>query len=404
MKTTTLKYVLPLVIFSSFVNAQEQKVITFDDGTEIDAATYSFMNEVEKNNQLMSPMACASGSNLVTFYATNNAQRGHMFDIFANNCVTINCFEMNFSAGTSNVEIYTKTGTHVGFTNNAAAWTLIGTALNVTSAGVNVPTSIPINVNQIIATGAIRAFYITRTTLSGPTVAYTNGTAVGNTLASDANIILREGTGKEYPFSTNFTPRQFNGRVFYTVNPPCVLPIELTAFNLKKNGNSVDVNWTTATETNNDYFTIERSKDLEHYEAIHQLPGSGDSYTSKNYSYTDKNPLSGLSYYRLKQTDKDGEFTYSEVKAVSFQRQLTGVAVSPVPTQNNISLTFTANEDGAFTLNIYNASGTLMLSKNVQVLNGNNENTIDVSELPQGIYQLMLSNGQELERSKFIKE
>jgi len=273
MKTTTKSFALSFLLFANITNAQEQKVITLDDGSQIDATTYSFMNEVEKNNQLMSPMACASGSNLVTFYATNNAQRGHMFDIFANNCVTINCFEMNFSAGTSNVEIYTKTGTHVGFTNNAAAWTLIGTALNVASAGVNVPTSIPINVNQIIATGAIRAFYITRTTLSGPTVAYTNGTAVGNTLASDANIILREGTGKEYPFSTNFTPRQFNGRVFYTVNPPCVLPIELTAFNLKKNRNSVDLTWNTATEKNNDYFTIERSADAEHFETIGQLQG-----------------------------------------------------------------------------------------------------------------------------------
>lgn len=404
MKRTSLKYALPLLMLSVFANAQELKILTLDDGTQIDAATYSFMSEVEKNNQLMSPMACASGSNLVTFYATNNAQRGTMFDINATNCVTINCFEMNFSAGTSNVEIYTKTGTHVGFTNTAAAWTLIGTALNVASAGVNVPTSIPINVNQIIATGATRAFYITRTTLSGPTVAYTNGTAVGNVLASDANIILREGTGKEYPFSTNFTPRQFNGRVFYTLNPPCVLPIELTAFNLSKNGNKVDLTWTTATEKNNSYFTIERSVDAEHFEAIGQLPGAGNSYTNKDYSYTDQQPLSGLSYYRLKQTDKDGKFEYSEVKAMSFQPQIMDVNVSPVPTQKNISVTFTANEEGVFTLNIYNAAGTLMLSKSVHVLSGNNENTVDISELPQGIYQLMLSNGQALERSKFIKE
>ncbi|HRD37176.1 MAG TPA: hypothetical protein PLC65_00980, partial [Bacteroidia bacterium] len=331
MKTTIKYCVLPLLIFSSLANAQELKTITLDDGTKVDASTYSFIADVD-NNKLMSPMACASGSNLVTFYATNNAQRGHMFDIYANNCVTIDCFEMNFSAGTSNVEIYTKTGTHVGFTNTAAAWTLIGTALNVASAGVNVPTSIPINVNQIIATGAIRAFYITRTTLSGPTVAYTNGTAVGNTLASDANIILREGTGKEYPFSTNFTPRQFNGRVFYTLNPPCVLPIELKEFNAVPKGNGVDINWSTATETNNDYFTIERSNNLEQFEAIHQMPGSGNSYTTKYYSYTDKQPLQGLSYYRIKQTDKDGKYTYSELKAVGYQRNLSDVSVSPVPT------------------------------------------------------------------------
>lgn len=404
MNTKLLKHLLPAFLLSGAIMAQENKIITLDDGTIKDAnEVYSFIKDVN-SSKLLSPMACASGSNLVTFYATNNAQRGHMFDINAANCVTINCFEMNFSAGTSNVEIYTKTGTHVGFTNTSAAWTLIGTALNVASAGVNVPTSIPIAVNQIIATGATRAFYITRTTLSGPTIAYTNGTAVGNVLASDANITLREGTGKEYPFSTNFTPRQFNGRVFYTVNPPCVLPIELSAFSVSQKGNAVNLNWTTSTEKNNDYFTIERSTNLEQFEALEQVPGADDSYTNKSYTYTDKQPLIGLAYYRIKNTDKGGKFSYSEVKSIGYKKNLTRVAVNPVPAQKNILLSFTAAETSNYTLSIYNADGRLMLTKNVQAENGTNDNSIDVSELPSGIYQLMLSNHHELERSKFVKE
>lgn len=393
-----------LFIPGSFM-AQELKSITIDDGTVKDAKeVYSFIEDVN-SNKLLSPMSCASGSNLVTFYATNNAQRGHMFDINATNCVTIMCFEMNFSAGTSNVEIYTKSGTHVGFTTNSAAWTLIGTALNVASAGVNVPTSIPITVNQLIPSGGTRAFYITRTTLSGPTVAYTNGTAVGNVLASDANITLREGTGKEYPFSTDFTPRQFNGKVFYTLNPPCsILPIELSSFSLAQKGNAVNLNWTTATETNNDYFTIERSSDLQKFEALDQVPGSGNSYTSKSYQYTDKQPLNGLAYYRIKNTDKDGKFYYSEVKAIGYEHNLTNVVVSPVPAQKNISVSFSAIENKDYTLNIYNSEGRLMLTKNLQAANGINDNSIDVGELPSGIYQLILNNDNELERSKFVKE
>lgn len=200
MNTDFIKLLIVFTVLNTTVIAQELKTITLDNGEVLDATTYSFINEVEKNTKLMSLMACTFGTNLVTFYATNNAQRGHMFDINATTCVTINCFEMDFSAGTSNVDIYTKTGTHFGFTTNSAAWTLIGTALNVASAGVNVPTSNPINVNQLIPTGGRRAFYITRTTLSGPTVAYTNRTAVGNILAFNANITIREGTGKEYPF------------------------------------------------------------------------------------------------------------------------------------------------------------------------------------------------------------
>jgi hypothetical protein len=404
MNTKSLKQLFSAFLISGSLMAQELKTITFDDGTIKDATeVYSFIKDVN-SSKLLSPMACASGSNLVTFYATNNAQRGHMFDINATNCVTIMCFEMNFSAGTSNVEIYTKAGTHVGFTTTSAAWTLIGTALNVASAGVNVPTSIPITVNQLIPSGSTRAFYITRTTLSGPTVAYTNGTAVGNVLAADANITLREGTGKEYPFSTDFTPRQFNGRVFYTVNPPCVLPIELSSFNVYQKGNAVNLNWTTASESNNDYFTIERSTNLEQFEALAQVPGSGNSYTSKSYAYTDKQPLKGLAYYRIKNTDKNGKFNYSEVKAIGYEHNLMSVAVNPVPAQKNISVSFTAIEKMNYALSIYNAEGRLMLTKNLEAENGTNDNSIDISELPPGIYQLMLSNDHELERTKFVKE
>lgn len=384
--------------------AQENKTIILDDGTIKDAnEVYSFIKDVN-SSKLLSPMACASGSNLVTFYATNNAQRGHMFDINAANCVTINCFEMNFSAGTSNVEIYTKTGTHVGFTNTSAAWTLIGTALNVASAGVNVPTSIPIAVNQIIATGATRAFYITRTTLSGPTIAYTNGTAVGNILASDANITLREGTGKEYPFSTNFTPRQFNGRVFYTVNPPCVLPIELSEFNAKHLGNAVELHWVTAKEKNNAYFTIERSKDTKVFEEVKKIDGAGNSNAFLNYSAYDENPMNGLSYYRIKQTDKDGKFTYSEMKAVSYQRNINNLEVSPVPAQNNIMVSFKAIEGGESKVSIFNAEGKLVYSSDLHVENGANDNSIDISAFTRGFYQLVLTTNGEVQRTKFVKE
>jgi hypothetical protein len=89
-----------------------------------------------------SQQACASSNNLPLPYNTNNAQRGIMFDITALNNITINCFEVNLAAGTTNVEIYYKVGTHVGFTVTPGAWTLIGTAVGVPSAGNNVPTAI----------------------------------------------------------------------------------------------------------------------------------------------------------------------------------------------------------------------------------------------------------------------
>jgi hypothetical protein len=392
-------YPIALFLFlSTNISAQAVKMIA-DDGSIINAVSTS------KNDPGISPLACTSGSNLVTFYATNNAQRGHMFDINATNCVTILCFEMNLSVGTSNIDIYTKTGTHVGFESTPGAWTLIGSAANVASAGVNVPTAIPIAINQLIASGATRAFYITRTTAAGPTVAYNNGTAVGNVLAADANITLREGTGKEYPFSTNFIPRQFNGRVFYTVNPPCVLPIELIEFNTIHNGSSVEITWSTASEKNSDYFAIERSKDGVHFEELKQVKAVGNSTTKVKYSEADRSPYTGLSYYRLREYDLDGKVSESFLRSVS--PKFVGspdVSLSPMPAQNNLNMKFTSTEKIDYKMEIFDVTGKLVFSGSLLSDIGYNEKSIDITDLSKGIYFLkMWGNGNE-QKVKFAKD
>ena len=401
MKHFYYPIVLVFFFFSSAIIAQEEKIVC-DDGSILNLSNNS-MNR--GNNPGVSPMACASGSNLATFYATNNAQRGHMFDITAINCVTILCFEMNFSTGTTDVDIYTKTGTHVGFESTAGAWTLVGTAVNVASAGVNLPTAIPIAVNQLIATGATRAFYITRKTASGPTVAYTNGTAVGNTLASDANIILKEGTGKELLFSTNFVPRQFNGRVFYTVNPPCVLPIELSDFSVEQNGSVVDVNWTTASEKNNAYFSIERSADGKNFETVKNVAGAGNSSSTKKYTETDASPYNGISYYRLKQVDLNGQSSNSDMRSVVFRKNgKSFVTVNPNPAQHNIIVEFYAEPNVVYTLDISDITGKTVSLKEITSENEFEKVSMDINELQAGMYFFTLNGGNDSQRIKFIKE
>jgi gliding motility-associated-like protein len=163
-----------------------------------------------------SPLACASSNNHATPYNQNNGQRGIMFDITALTNITINCFDVNLDAGTANVAIYYKVGTHVGFTTTPGAWTLIGTANNVTGAN-NVPTAVPVTVNVAVTAGCTVAFYITRTQAGGPLVNYTNGTAVGFVYSSNADLQVKDGTGKDYPFGASFTPRRFNGTIYYTL-------------------------------------------------------------------------------------------------------------------------------------------------------------------------------------------
>jgi len=96
------------------------------------------------------------------------------------------------------------------------------------------------------------------------------------------------------------------------------LPIELIDFNAEVINNSViQLRWKTATETNNDYFTIEKSVDASNWEVVEFVSGSGNSNAVLAYSSRDENPFTGLSYYRLKQTDFDGRFSFSEVVTVN---------------------------------------------------------------------------------------
>ena len=121
----------------------------------------------------------------------------------------------------------------------------------------------------------------------------------------------------------------------FTGLKPTGLPIELTSFNAVYQNQEVVLSWQTASEINNHYFTVEKSNDAEEFHELMTVNGQGNSTTTHSYSIKDLHPLSGRTYYRLKQTDFDGHFTYSQlrwadaVEAVSF-------AITPNPVTNGI--------------------------------------------------------------------
>jgi hypothetical protein len=110
----------------------------------------------------------------------------------------------------------------------------------------------------------------------------------------------------------SFSPFTFGSKSIL-VNP---LPIELLLFNAQKSVNVVDIYWSTSSEINNDYFTVERSSDAVIFSDLFNVKGAGNSNQVLYYNAVDANPLQGISYYRLKQTDFDGKFTYSNIVAV----------------------------------------------------------------------------------------
>jgi hypothetical protein len=124
----------------------------------------------------------------------------------------VNDFDVNVGAGTGNIRVYYKVGTHVGSETNAGAWTLLSTS-SVTSAGTGQATNLGINLGLPLNAGTTYAFYITT---EGPLgMDYSNGTAVGAQLAANGDLQILQGTGQEYPFASSFTPRNWNGTIYY---------------------------------------------------------------------------------------------------------------------------------------------------------------------------------------------
>ena len=170
---------------------------------------------------------CASTADLPTPYDANNGLDGIMFDVTALSNITINCFEINLSAGDYYAVIKHKNGTHAGFATMPSAWTAIDSTQLVT-AGPGQPTYLPINVNVPVLAGETHAFYISNLNTNGAGTRYTDGASFGAVFASNGDLQIKEGTGINYPFGFNLSPRKFNGTIYYSNGTTSVpeLPVQ----------------------------------------------------------------------------------------------------------------------------------------------------------------------------------
>jgi hypothetical protein len=184
------------------------------------------------------------------------------------------------------------------------------------------------------------------------------------------------------------------------------LPIELLSFSAKPNGNVVDVNWSTATEINNDFFTVERSTDMINTEFVTTVKGAGNSSSILNYSTLDKKPLNGTSYYRLKQTDFDGKSKYYNWVAVDFNKNLAfSLFPNPVNSNTGFSINLTGTENGQkVSVLIYDATGREVFSKVITLENNAGMVIpIDLSQsLASGVYIISATSDNSICRQKLI--
>ena len=138
------------------------------------------------------------------------------------------------------------------------------------------------------------------------------------------------------------------------------LPIELLSFDVTNAKDKVVLNWTTASETNNDYFQVERSLDALHWNVLDTLDGAGVSQELISYEYADLLPYHGRNYYRLKQVDFDGKFDYSSVKSMVFDY---GSTLFPNPTTGIVNVISEDDNADLTEAHVYNTVGQLLTDK-----------------------------------------
>ena len=181
------------------------------------------------------------------------------------------------------------------------------------------------------------------------------------------------------------------------------LPIELLTFDAEYNGKSIDLSWSTVSEINNDYFTIERSQDAKNYEIVGTVKGAGNSNNTLNYIYNDNTSLTGTVYYKLKQTDFNGKFEYFPPVAVNIasdENSLNISSVGPNPFNNEFNVEFETQSSEPIEVYLYNIRGQMVYKDIYSPTEGKNRYTYnDNKNLPAGYYVIAMK-----QKDKWAKE
>lgn len=248
---------------------------------------------------------------------------------------------------------------------------------NIKFSGVNIPSSLYTLQGNVLASGYSANFYD-----------LPNNGGTGSTTSTGNNYTSRKDCNTATVGSFNPSIQviiQGPGIPYQTINCPIIsLPIQLVSFTGTKTEEGIAVQWTTANEQDNKYFTLEKSKDAVQWEAQSIINGAGTTNQKQEYAYTDAQPLSGLNYYRVKQTDVNGVFTYSSIIQVDYTVQTIETSIYPNPaigSSTNIRIATSSSEP--VEIQIFDSFGQNLKDYFIETKNmGLSTHTL---ELPQNI-------------------
>ena len=202
------------------------------------------------------------------------------------------------------------------------------------------------------------------------------------------------------------------GALVFTVDiNPVLLPVEILSFDAKRKDNSVQLEWATASESNNDYFEIERSTNYFKWNAIGRMAGQGQSTSYQFYEWEDEaasefvnkeDPANQTIYYRLKQVDFNGKFSYSDVRSVRFEITETfNFSIYPNPSRANAKINFTNVCDSVIDIKITDTNGKTVFTTH---FSPGDFNGVDLYNFKSGTYFIEAKAEMNFVRKRLVVE
>ncbi|MET0635036.1 MAG: T9SS type A sorting domain-containing protein [Chitinophagaceae bacterium] len=177
------------------------------------------------------------------------------------------------------------------------------------------------------------------------------------------------------------------------------LPLQFLDFTAIKKGSSVQLDWLTVAEINNEFFEIETSKDGSSFYKIGMVVSNGDNNNQQSYTFSDPAPTTGQNYYRIRQVDRDGRFTYSKIVSVDWS-PASSIMLYPNPATDKIFLLL-SKPTGSLIVSVYSVNGILLHRESAASVT--RQYSIDLRAYASGVYLIEMKTDTSVERSRFIK-
>jgi len=303
---------------------------------------------------------------------------------------------------------YVYTATKSGYWNDYSVWSIGPRVDGVNKTKVVIPAAYTLNVDNGVNSfglGDVEIYiYGNLNIIAGTNINLTSASSVdllgtGNISGTNNTQLITLGGVVKYDGSKDFTkvgPSIANSASGISPNgffAPIILPVKLTSFNVHKTTNDIAVKWITASEVSNDHFDVERSYDGNTWNTIGSVKGSVGTAAQSSYSFTDNSSKGELIYYRLKQVDINGGFSFSEVKSIASENQK---AARIYVADNTIKINLPEVTTSRTLVTVMNSNGQVLLRKSFGT---SNNFALTITDRSTGVLLVNVSDNKQINQT-----